>query len=60
MKKTIFTLVIGFLLVGSINVYAIYNSNLNPVSPPLPEPFTMIILGSGLLILADYIKKFKK
>jgi len=60
MKKTIFALVLGILLVGAINVYAIYNSNINPVNPPLPEPFAMILLGSGLLGLAGYIRTFKK
>lgn len=60
MRKTIFILVLGFLLVSAINVYAIYNTNMNYSNPPLPEPVTMIILGSGLFGLGGYIRKFKK
>jgi len=60
MKKKIFALVLGISLLGAINVYAIYNSNINLVNPPFPEPFAMILLGSGLLGLAGYIRTFKK
>jgi len=60
MKKSVFALVLGFLLIGAMNVYAIYNTNMDYANPPLPEPVTMIVLGSGLFSLAGYIKKFKK
>ena len=60
MRITIFILALGFLLVGAINVYAIYNTNMSYLNPPLPEPVTMIVLGSGLFGLAGYIRKYKK
>ena len=60
MKKTVFILVLGFLLIGAINVYAIYNTNMNYANPPLPEPVSMIFFGSALFGLASYIRKFKK
>ena len=59
MKKTVSTLVFGALLIGTMNVYAIYNTNMTHVNPPLPEPAAMIALGLALFTLAGYMKKFK-
>ena len=59
MKKSVFTLVLGILLIGSMNVYAIYNTNMVYANPPLPEPVTLMIIGIGLFSLAGYVKKFK-
>jgi len=59
MKKSVFALVLGILLIGSMNVYAIYNTNTVYTHPPLSEPVTMMIIGIGLFSMAGYIKKLK-
>jgi hypothetical protein len=57
---TLGNLPVGFTLADISNVSFQYGTSLNEPNIPVPEPSTMLLLGSGLLGLWGFRKKFKK
>ncbi|MBU4205226.1 PEP-CTERM sorting domain-containing protein [Patescibacteria group bacterium] len=45
---------------GSINFYAYLDPNAETNSAPIPEPSTILLLGSGFVGLAGFRRKYKK